>query len=426
MLRTQPLLLAAAIGSLAASGSRLQAAEATPVNALVAEESTLTRTTTQPATLHAYYTAEIRSRVSGYVAEVLVDLCDRVKQGDRLAVIDTPDLSKRVTVAEARVTRAEAQEARADAAVRLAGARRDDARSGVTQAEAAVASTEAALTADESEFTRTEAMVKSQSVQPKLLDEARERGQAAVADVAAAAVAKSRSMVAVAEAAIAAAEADRTAAAADTQLAIAEREELQVMLDYAVLRAPFDGVVTERRLSPGDLLQAGGGSASALAFVVQQTGKLRVRMSVPEAEASLVHLGDSVEVRLASTKRPLSGVVSRTSASLDPRTRTLIVEIDVPNPDGKLLPGMYGEVTLRLLERPGAVVLPASAVRFGEDGKAFVYVIGDGSVVSVRPVTLGFDDGATIEVTGSVAPGERVVAVHLKRFGEGEVVRVLE
>jgi HlyD family secretion protein len=401
------------------------------VKAVAAERTTLRRTTTQPATVHAYYSAEIYARVSGYVRLASVDIGDRVNKGDLLAVIDVPEMKKQLLITDARVVRYEAQEIRAASGKRLAEANLQNAKAGIAEAESRILSAEAMLQAAEAEFRRIESLVQRQTVQQKLLDEARQRRDSNRANVksAKAAVTMAESQVTVAKAAISAAEAEVQAAKAETQVAEAEREELQVMLDYAELRAPFDGVVTHRGIDPGDLVRTASEARSSVNphFIITQIDRLRIRTTVPEAVSPLVDIGDAVSIDLTSARLPkIEGLVTRTSGSLDPSTRTMIVEIEVPNADGKLLPGMYGEATVVLVEKSDAVMLPASAVRFSETGQSFVYTIGEGGAVGVVDVTLGYDTGKHLEIASTLSVGQRVIDAHLKRFASGDLVRVVD
>lgn len=425
-----PLVVAVASGCSSPQVEAAAETESVAVKAVVAEQTTLRRTTTQPATVHALYTANIYAKVSGYIRETAVDIGDKVKRGDVLAVIDVPELESQLAVSDARVLRYKAQQTRATAGLALAQANLQDAKAGIAEVESQIAAAEARLVAADSEHRRTEKMVSQQVVQEKLLDESLERREAAKADVEAAraALTKFEARVEVAKASVAAAEAEVQAADAETDVAKAEREETQVMLEYATLRAPFDGVVTHRGVDPGDLVRAAGGTGSSSEphFTVAHVDKVRVRTIVPEADATFVDVGDAVSIHLASAGLPaVEGYVTRTSGSLDPSTRTMTVEIELDNPKGRLLPGMYGEATITLVEKPDAVVLPASAVRFSETGESFVYVIGEGDTVKVVDVSLGYDDGERIEIASSLSAGQRVIDAHLKRFKNGDRIRVV-
>jgi HlyD family secretion protein len=423
------LFLAAAPAWLLAA-DRVAPHEAVPVKAAVAESTTLRHTTRQPATVHAYHSADMYARVTGYVKETPVDIGDRVKAGQPLAVVDVPEMDKQLLVAQAHIARAEAEKKQAEANARLAAANLENAEAGVAEAEALQTAAKAQAAASQAELERTESMVSRQAVQQKLLDEARQRSDAAAAEVegAAAGVTMAQSRVAVAEASQGAAEAQVVAADAAIRVAKAERDELQAMLDYATLRAPFDGIVTNRGIDPGDLVRAGEESRKGgPLFVVTQTDKVRIRAALPEADAPLVDIGDAATVELAARGLPkVTGKVVRTSGSLDPNTRTLTVEIEAANRDGKLLPGMYGEATITLVEKPDAVTLPATAVRFDGVGKSYVYAIDDDLSVRLIDVEVGYDNGTTLEILANVPAGQRVIDAHLQRFQNGDKVRIVD
>lgn len=405
------------------------AAEPVAVTVVAVQQETIRRTTTQPATVHAYFTAEIDARVSGYAKAVKADIGDRVARGDVLVEIDVPELEMKTAVARASVDSAAAKARRADAQVILAEANRADAEASVGEAAARIAAARAELTAAEAEYARTKQMVETGSLQERLLDESTQRRDAARANVEAAeaVVVKARSRVDVAAAAVEAARAEAAAAAATTRVAHARLDEARVMLGFARVAAPFDGVVTHRSVDPGDLVRAATDAPHAPLFVVKQIDRTRIRTSVPELDAPLVDVGDEVVVKLSSAAlAPVRGKVTRTGGSLDPSTRTMTVEVEADNAGGKLLPGMYGEATIVLHENAGARTLPASAVRFSETGDSFVYAVDESGAVEVVPVVLGYDDGTRIEVLSPLAAGRRVVDAHLKRFRDGDRVRVLE
>ncbi|MEM1063186.1 MAG: efflux RND transporter periplasmic adaptor subunit, partial [Planctomycetota bacterium] len=234
--------------------------------------------------------------------------------------------------------------------------------------------------------------------------------------------------VAVARAKAAAAEADLDAAKAETLIARRELEELDVLIDYAEIKAPFDAVVTERMAEPGNLVlgTADAGRGEPL-FVVSRVDRVRVHVPVPEADAAFIDRGDTLTLRLPSFEGEgeIETTVTRVGRALDPNTRTMLVEAELENADGKYLPGMFGEATITLGERPAVAVLPARAVRFGESGDAYVYALGADDVVRVVGVTTGVDEGARIEIDAGVVPGDRVVDAHLERLTDGEAVTVL-
>lgn len=201
------------------------------------------------------------------------------------------------------------------------------------------------------------------------------------------------------------------------------------MLDYATLKAPFAGIVTQRTVDPGNLVRESSEVGSGMPlFVISQIDQVRVHIPVPEVDAPFVSRGDRVELSLPSFagENPIEAKVTRLSGDLDPSTRTMLVEAVLPNPDMKLLPGMFGEATIELSTKSSANMLPARAVRFKESGEAYVYVVDEANKVAVVPVTVGLDDGRSIEVTSGVTAGDSVIDAHLQRFSDGDQVTLLK
>lgn len=388
------------------------------------------RTSDQPATVHAYHRAEIRSRATGYVGEVKADIGDYVEAGATLAVILVPEMTKQRDIIAARIHRLKMEEQRAGAGVTLAVAGVKSAKAQLAAAKSKMSQVEASVVASQAEFDRTEDLVKRGSLQQRMLDEVRMKrdSQLAGRDATQSAIESAQAGVTVAEAQLTAAGADVRAAAAETEIALRQLEELEVLMDYAVIKAPFAGVVTQRSVEPGNLVRKEGevGSQSPL-FVVSQVDKLRVRIAVPEADASLVNVGDTISIAFPSfdAEPPMEATVTRRSGNLDPSTRTMLVEADVPNPDGKLIPGMFGSATINLATKVAARTLPSRAIRFDDKGNAYVYVVGDGETVSIAAITTGVDDGNQIEVVSGVDVGQLVIGPHLKRFTDGQQVSVL-
>jgi len=146
---------------------------------------------------------------------------------------------------------------------------------------------------------------------------------------------------------ISAAQANGAVASANADVAAAEVQKVQALMSYTVIAAPFDGVVTRRQVSPGDLVQAVTASRTMPLFTVQQIDKVRVFCDLPEASAAGVRVGDRVEVKLySSAGPPIQGAVTRIATAVNPATRTMRTEIDLPNPGHLLRPGMYAQVTL--------------------------------------------------------------------------------
>lgn len=405
-----------------------QKTEAVSVRAVAVVQQQVTRTTTQPASIEPFYRAEIRSRLSEYVSEVKVDIGDVVAQGDLLASLNIPEMAKQVDVIQARIRRLQAEERRAVAGVSLAEASVKAATAMLQQSKSQAAMEEATLKAVSAESDRMKDLVGRGSSEPRLLDEATRRKEAASASRqgAMSAIISAEANVVVAESKQVAAQADVDVARAETAIAKAELEELQVMMNYAQLKAPFAGVVTERTINPGDLVSSGNGSHSASPlFTISQIDKVRCQFSIPERDAAFVRRGDKITLTFPSfAGEQFKTVVTRTNQSLDRETRTMLVEAEIANADGKLLPGMFGQATLSLQAPATVSVLPSRAVRFDGKGAAKVFVILDDNTVAVKEIQILSDDGQVLQVAG-VEPGQRVIDAHLQRFSDGQQVHVL-
>lgn len=402
---------------------------AIPVKTVLVAQQDMARSTTQPASVHAFYQAEIYAKVSGYVGELHADIGDVVSQGATLATIQVPDLEAQARVLDSRVARAEAEVSRANSRVRLAQAQLASASAKLQQAESDGHRVDANLAAAESEFARTSDLVQRQSLQARMLDEALQRRDAELAakSAAEANVVSANAMVAVSQAEVEASQADMEAALVDINIAKAQRDEGMALLQYATLKAPFDGVVTSRTLDPGDLVnEASATSQARPLMVISQVDKLRITIPIPEHIAASVQPGDQVSLSFPSfaDEPPMQVSVTRLSSSLDPNTRSMLVECEVDNTSGKLLPGMFGQATITLSSQLAANVLPARAVRFSEQGDAYVYTLV-GDTVAVVPVTTGTDNGTLIEIRQGLEPGQQIVDSHLRRFLGGEKVQIL-
>ena len=396
------------------------------VRTVAVMQQDITRTSTQPATIHPFYETQIRAKVSGYVNKLNVDIGDMVSKGDVLAMLDIPEMDKQILVAEAELAYAQAQESQAQAGQTLAEAAAESAKAKLKQAEAEVAGAQASLDAAEAEFGRTSDLVNRQSIQRRVLDEVRKQRDSQRAAVASAksAIESAKAEVVVAEAKTTAAKANMAAAGAQTQIAKEKIAELRVMSDYAKLRAPFDGVVSDRMVDVGDLVSADNAPESLM--TISQIDKLRIRISVPEIDATHVSRGDVVTLSFPSypAEEQLKTTVTRFAGSLDPSTRTMMVEADWDNAERKLLPGMFGNATINLSTNVAANVLPARAIRFDESGKAYVYLVDEDKAKKVD-ITIGADDGSTIEILSGVTSGQQVIDAHLQRFTTGQTINRL-
>ncbi|MCI0462925.1 MAG: efflux RND transporter periplasmic adaptor subunit [Gemmataceae bacterium] len=411
-----------------AASARARADDVVTVQTVRAERVTLRRTTTQPATVHAFYEARVSARVAGYLEQLQADIGDRVEAGQVLGRIAVPELEKKRLRYQAEILRLQADEAQAAVDGETARAEVKVRGAQVGQAQAEVKKAEAHRAADQAELHRIEGAAKSGVVDQGVVIEVRRRSEASVAgkQAAEAAVESARAALALAEAKHQAAQAALKTSAARTEVVRKELDELSTLIDFATLRAPFSGMVTTRGVDPGDLVEASPKSSrSGILFTVAHIDKVRIRVAVPERDAPPVDVGDAAEFRPHSFPGTvLAGKVARLAGGLDTHTRTMLVEVDLPNPARRLLPGMFGQVTLILEDRPGRMVLPAGAVQYSRSGAGQVYLVDDRSTVRRIDVKTGLDDGQRIEILEGLTGQERVVAAPAGRITEGQMVRV--
>jgi HlyD family secretion protein len=335
-----------------------QPAEGPAVTTVRPERKTVRHPIDQPGfNIEAFQETALYAKVSGYVAKWHVDIGDAVKKGDVLAELDVPEMVVEVKQKEASVRQAEAQ---------------------VAQAKAAELTAQARLERAKSQYQRLARVGKGGALDDENVDEARlgyEAGKAALEK----------------------AKADVTAAGAAVEVAKANRDYAQTMLRYTEIRAPYDGIVTQRNVNDRDFVRPGdAGVKGRPLYVVQQFDPVRVFVNVPGADAAWVQDGDPVSLRLQGAGGELfQRKVTRNARSLDPQARTLRTEIDVPNPDKRLKPGMYVQARITV-EHRDVWALPDAAVRT-EGDQTFCYIVEGGQAVRT-PLQVGLRGGGLVEV----------------------------
>ena len=400
------------------------------VHVLTATQTTMERTTTQPAAVHAYYEAHIFAKAAGYLTELRADIGTTVKAGDVLAVLGIPEMAQQREAQLATIRQLEADERRAAAQLAVARASVDSYQAKRDKALAEVAKARAGLSAAHVELERITNLVEQRAVADRLQDEAQKKHDAAAADrtAAAAAVSSAEAELALTAAQRDAAQADIDVAQAMTDVARRKLDELDELIKYAQLTAPFDGVVTQRNVDPGDLVrntQTASGPEGAPLFVIAKLDNVRVRVPIPERDAPLANPEDEAKITLQALPGEIfEGKISRVAAVLDEQTRTMLIEIDLPNPDGRLRPGMFGQATITLAPPGDTLTLPARAVRYDEEGNSYVYVVNMSNQVNVTDVHTGWDSGEHIEITAGLKGDERIVGPLLRRLKPGQSVTV--
>jgi RND family efflux transporter MFP subunit len=203
--------------------------------------------------------------------------------------------------------------------------------------------------------------------------------------------------------------ANRDSAAAQVDLASATVKKNKALLGYAKIVAPFDGVVAQRQVNRGDLVQAPTASRTTPLFKIQRIDTIRVFCDVPEDEVAQVRVGDHATVKpFGLDGDPIVGTITRFAYRLDPETRNMRTEIDLPNPSERLYPGMYAEIALETGRRPDVLTVPTSAI--GADANSpFIYTIAEDRIART-PIKIGLRDGGHAEVLGDLSEQAAVVA----------------
>ena len=391
----------------------LLAAEPTAVKTVKPEIVLLERKTTRPASVHAYHNVDVYARVSGYAKQVNVDIGDVVKAGQPLASIDVPEMIAGEKQQLAEIVQLKSDIERYEALAALAKAQ-------ITVAEADVKKSDAQIAADQIEYDRIRKLTESKSISERLRDEILSRLETSKASRLAV-VAK----VDVAKAALKAANADTSTAKTLVDVAQKKHDASKIMIAYATLLAPFDGVVSQRNLDPGELVNSG--LQKKPLFTIIHSQKVRIRAAIPERDVTWVDVGDKAEFKCDGLRYgKISGNITRLAGALDSKTRTMLVEMEIDNKEGGLLPGMFGLLTITLDHRPDRIVVPASTLHQGEPGQdPVVYVVGSDDTVSHVPVSVGLDDGKRIEIIKGLSGKERIVTGMLGRLSPGQKVRVI-
>lgn len=420
--------------------AKSSATEVAKVTTVKPTRKLLQKRTEQPGQIEPFAETAVFAKVTGYVKRVLVDIGDHVegpryssqdeliKSGQTLAELWVPELDEEVNQKAALVRQAQAEVEQATASVAVAVAMQESATSLVQEAQAAEGRSEAAYQRWKSESERITSLVEKKAVTEKLAEETLQQFKSADAarSETNARIQSAKAKLAESQAQIDKAKADHKTAVAKQQVAEADLGRVTAMSQYKTLTAPFDGVVTTRNIDPGHLAHASQGAGDRPLFKVVQVHKVRVFIDVPETDAVLVEQTREARIRVpALGSEVFKGEVSRTAWSLNAETRTLKVEIDIPNTHGKLRPGMYVYVDLLVAEKADALVLPKGAILSSESG-TFCLLVDAQSKVVRRPIKTGLKAGQEVEVTDGLTGDEDVISANASAFQDGQSVeRVL-
>lgn len=352
----------------------------------VAQRGNISHVLSVAGQFQPYQVVDVHAKVSGYVRKIFVDIGDRVHAGETLATLEVPELN-----AEYRGTQSEALRAQ-DA---IAAAQHELSRAQALHV---------AVQANYDRLSQAAAQRPGLIAQQEL-DNARSQAQA------------SQEQIDTAQSQLAAAKEGAQAAANDQQ-------RVGALESYTNVTAPLTGVVVWRYADTGVLIQQGTNSETQSMPLIKlaQSDLLRLRVPVPEDAVRYVHQGDTMQIHVAALDRTFSGSVVRFTRNLDPATRTMETEVDVPNANLAITPGMYANAYLQLAHRENVVTIPVAAVQ-GNGNSGTVFVLDANDDLQQRNVQLGLRGSRLVEVTAGLQPGDRVVLGDVSQLQAGEHVK---
>jgi RND family efflux transporter MFP subunit len=342
-----------------------------PVDVVIARPATVGQDLVLPGETAAWYETTIYARVNGYVAKWLVDIGDHVKKGQVLATIETPELDAELEAARAQLKASEAQ----------VGARKAEA-----------------------EFSKTTNERWRDSPKGVVSEQERESKKADYES----------------------SEARLYAANAQVNLDKSKVDQYRALAEFKQVTAPFDGTITERKIDVGNLVTAGSGSTTTPLYRMAQTDPLRVFVDVPQSAAGeLMNAGAPAEIRATGAVGDVfSGKIARSAESINAQARTMRVEVDMPNGNHALVPGMYVNIAFSLPPR-GLVEVPAAALIFRASGTQVAEVDANGKIQFAN-VMIARDNGTLVELASGVQPGDRLVLNISSQIASGQTVAVKE
>jgi RND family efflux transporter MFP subunit len=367
---------------------------------------------TLPATVQAYQATDLFARANGYLKAWHADIGSAVKAGQVLAEIETPELDQELAQAVASLAQGEADHQQAIAEL-------EEARSGLALAEANVAKARANLQFSIHQSQRSTTLLNSRAISREEYDTVVRDRDARDAELASAQAEVRRRKTNLDT---------RQAIIGSRQAVVRNREanvqRLRDLTGFHDVVAPFDAVVTRRHAEVGMLVTAGSNSGTQPLFSLAQVDVLRVQAAVPQSSALKIKAGDAAQILVP--ERPgqvLTARVSRTAGAVEPRSRSLLVEVELPNPDRQLLPGIYAQIRFAAARNDARWTIPVNTVLTRNDG-SHVIVVGSDGAVHTRKITLGRDTGARVEALVGLQGDERLVVNPASDLPDGQMVQV--
>ena len=362
-----------------------RAAEAPSARVAVAAKGDIAHTLSLAGQFQPYQVVDIHPKVTGFMVKINVDIGDKVRKGQTLAVLEVPELN-----AQLKGTVFEVQRAKDDLLRAQNEIKRDEA-------------IHSALHAD------YERLLETSKAQPGLIAQ-QELDDAESKDLS------SESQVDAAKAAAAAAE-------QHAEVAHTDNDRVQALKNYTNVVAPLDGVIVWRYADTGALIQSGTNSNEQDIPIVRlsQSSLLRLRMPIPENDVQFVHLGAPMQVRVDAIGRSFTGKIVRFTRDVNFETRTMETEIDVENQDLSISPGMYANTQMQLASASNVTTIPVEALVL-KGNRESVYSLDASNRVHIRNVEVGLRGSKLVEIKNGLEPGDRVILGGQENYAEGEEV----
>jgi RND family efflux transporter MFP subunit len=368
--------------------SDTDAAEISSATVATVQRGSITHALSLAGQFQPYQVIDVHPKVSGFIKHIYVDIGDKVREGQTIAVLEVPEL-----------------QAQLEGTVAQVGQRKDE----IVRAQHDVARAEAEYASLHANNARMQEAAKAQPglIAQQELDDTQSKALSAAAQVDGA------------KAALAAAH-------GASQVAVADSDRVRAIQGYTKVVAPLDGVITWRYADTGALIQSGRDSNDQALPIVKlsESGLLRLRMPVPEDAVKYIKIGDELQIRVDALGRSFTGKIVRFTRSVNFETRTMETEVDVPNKDLSIDPGMYANTQLQLGHVENALTIPVEALVL-RGGKELVYVIDSENHVRERAVEVGSEGSLLAEIKSGLEAGEHVIVGGQGKYQVGELVRAV-
>jgi RND family efflux transporter MFP subunit len=362
-----------------------RAAEVPSAKVALAVKGDIAHTLSLAGQFQPYQVVDVHPNVTGFMVKINVDIGDKVRKGQTLAILEVPELNAQLKGTVFEVQRAKDDLLRAQHEIKRAEA------------------VHSALHAD------YERLLKTSKAQPGLIAQ-QELDDAESKDLS------SESQVDATKAAAAAAE-------QHTEVAHTDNDRVQALKNYTNVVAPLDGVIVWRYADTGALIQSGTNSNEQDIPIVRlsQSSLLRLRMPIPENDVQFVHIGDPMQVRVDAIGRSFTGKIVRFTRDVNFETRTMETEIDVENQDLSISPGMYANTQMQLARASNVTTIPVEALVLKGDRES-VYSLDASNRVLIRNVEVGLRGSKLAEIKSGIEPGDRVILGGQENYTEGQLV----